>query len=445
MSALERVHHRWSLVVTVVLTAAIGILLVVLGTAGDAAGRGQPIGNGEGDVTLTSIGSFASPVNVAFNPRAPLNVYVVEQDGLVRVIEDGGPPATFLDVRDQTSESGEQGLLGFAFHPDEDLVYAYYTDSGNGDIVVSEFGATDAANADESSRRQVIRVRHRFAGNHNGGQLLFGPDDLLYVGTGDGGSGGDPREKAQDRGSLLGKLLRINPLDPPGARDYRTPVGNPFKGRKGKDEILARGLRNPFRFSFDGARILIGDVGQDRFEEIDYETPRALRNANFGWDRYEGFKRYRDGDSAATPKRKQHDKPIHAYGRNAGGGLCSVIGGVVVRDPSLTNLYGRYLYADFYAGRLRSFIPKLSEAQDVKYLDQGSAGFPTSFATDPVTNEIYMTSLERPGLSAGSLAVQWAAWSPPRPPPRPTRPRRSRTAPPKPRKPSTSTAPPTAR
>ena len=371
------------------------------GAAGLATGRGAPIGDGEGAVTLDEIGAFDSPVNVAFAPGVPDNVYVVEQDGTVEVLVSGvEQPDPFLDIRGLTNESGEQGLLGLAFHPDyqlNGLVYAYYTDSANGDIVVSEFAADTDQAADGTTPRQVIRIRHRFASNHNGGQLLFGPDDRLYMGTGDGGSGGDPRENAQDKGSLLGKLLRINPLES-GDRPYTTPAGNPFKNRRGRDEILARGLRNPFRFSFDPVteRIAIGDVGQDRFEEVDYEAPDGLRNANFGWDRWEGFQRYRDGDSARTPRPKNHDKPIFTYGQSACGGGCSVIGGVVVRDPDLPNLYGRYLFADAYAGRLRSFIPKLGGAEDVKYLDQDPADFPTSFAADPVTNDVYMTTIDGP-------------------------------------------------
>ena len=364
-----------------------------------ASGPGIPVGDGTGgvDFGLVGDGTFDLPVNVAFAPGVPDNVYVVEQDGTVEVLVDNvEQPSPFLDIRGLTDESGEQGLLGIAFHPDyqqNGLVYAYYTDADNGDIVVSEFETTNGQDAVETSRRRVIRIRHRFASNHNGGQLLFGPDGHLYMGTGDGGAAGDPRENAQDRRSLLGKLLRIDPLDPPGRPAYTTPAANPFKGRRGRDEILARGLRNPFRFSFDGKRIAIGDVGQGRFEEVDYETPRSLRNANFGWDRWEGFERYRDGDSARTPKPKDHDKPIHVYGHNADGGSCAITGGVIVRDPALTNLFGRYLYADHCAGRLRSFVPRLGGAQGDRTLDDSVAS-PTSFTASPFTNRIYVTSLD---------------------------------------------------
>jgi glucose/arabinose dehydrogenase len=405
MNGFDRMQHRLSMVAGGVLTVAVGVLLIVLGSADDAAGRGapqQPVGTGKGAVALDNIGAFSSPVNVAFAPGQPDHTYVVEQNGTVQVLVNDVPAGTFLDIPDLTRESGEQGLLGLAFHPDfsdNGFVYAYYTDRDNGDIVVSEFETLSATDADEESRRQVIRVPHRFAGNHNGGQVLFGPDGYMYLATGDGGSGGDPRENAQDRRSLLGKLLRINPLDAPGPRAYTSPGGNPFHGRHGRDEIFARGLRNPFRFTFDRqtGRIAIGDVGQSRFEEINYKTRKGLRNANFGWDRWEGFERSREGDVARTPKRKRHDRPIFAYGRSACGAGCSVIGGVVVRDPSLTNLYGRYLFADAFRGKLRSLVPRFHRVRNARYLNQPSVGFISSFAQHPVTSEVYVTTLGSPG------------------------------------------------
>ena len=399
MTEFVRTHRGWPVLPAL---ALVGVVLVI--GAGDAAGGGPAIGNGTGGVEfgLVGDGSFDSPVNVAFAPGEPDNVYVVEQGGTVEVLASNvEQPDPFLDIDNLTDADGERGLLAIAFHPgyaSNGLVYAYYTDRGTGDIVVAEFEAPDPLDADEASRRKVIRIRHRFAANHNGGQLLFGPNDHLYLATGDGGAAGDPREKAQNKRSLLGKLLRIKPLDPPGRRSYSIPDGNPFKGRKGKDAILARGLRNPFRFSFDGTRILIADVGQDRFEEVDYETKKSVRNANFGWDRFEGRRRfdYPGDNEARTPRRRrQHDRPIHVYSHAADGFSCSITGGVVVRDPALTNLYGRYLYADFCAGRLRSFVPKLRRAQGVRALTDTFAQ-PTSFTSSPFTNRIYVTSLDGP-------------------------------------------------
>jgi glucose/arabinose dehydrogenase len=402
MNGFDRMQHRLSMVVSGVLAIAVGALLIVLGSADDAAGRGAPVppvGDGEGGVNLVNVGNgeFEAPVNVAFAPQRSDNIYVVEQRGTVQVLVDNvEQPVPFLDIRNRTNASGEQGLLGLAFHPNFDangLVYAYYTHAGTNDIVVSEFETASATDADESSHRQVIRIRHRFASNHNGGQLLFGPDGFLYMATGDGGDAGDPRENAQNKRSLLGKLLRINPLDPPGARDYRSPQGNPYKGKKGRDEIFARGLRNPFRFSFDTdtKRIAIGDVGQSRFEEVHYEGPKTLRNANFGWDRWEGLKRYQDSadNESQRPKAKHHDKPIHVYGHDQGR---AITGGLVVRDPELTSLYGRYLYADFFEPKLRSLIPALGGAQDDKPLGL-EFGQATSFTASPFSDEVFVTSL----------------------------------------------------
>lgn len=402
-----RCHLRQSPVPAVVAATAALLIFSAGGSSADpAVKRGAPsppVGDGRGSVVLNEIGggNFDSAVNVAFAPGEPDNVYVVEQGGLVKVIAAGDEqPQPFLNLTGLTNSVGERGLLGIAFHPgyrQSRLVYAYYTHAATGDIVVSEFAAPDPLNAREASRRRVIRIRHRMASNHNGGQLLFGPDGHLYMATGDGGGAGDPRENAQDKRSLLGKLLRINPLAK-GDRPYTTPRGNPYKGRRGRNEIYARGLRNPFRFSFDEEtrRIAIGDVGQNRFEEIDYEGPRTLRGANFGWDRWEGFERfdYPGDNEALTPKRRRHDRPIFAYGRSHCGGGCSVIGGVVVRDESLGNLYGRYLFADAFAGRLRSLIPKLRGAEDARYLNQVPIGFPTSFTAHPRTAEVYVSTFD---------------------------------------------------
>ena len=357
--------------------------------------QGPPlVGNGQGAVDLQQVGgTFDTPVNSAFAPGETDKVYVVEQGGTARVVVGGtaqGQP--FLDIRDRTNNSGEQGFLGMAFHPDfatNGLVYAYYTDEDNGDIVVDEFDTLSATDADESTRREVIRIRHRFASNHNGGQVIFGPDGYMYLATGDGGRGDDPRENAQDKESLLGKLIRIDPLES-GDDPYTVPGDNPFVGKKGDDEIYATGLRNPFRFNFEpeSGNIMIGDVGQNRFEEVDIESEDSLRKANFGWDRFEGFKRSNAGDTADGPKKSNHDKPVLVYGRDKG---ASVIGGVVVRDEDLTNLYGRYLFTDFFADRLRSFVPQLTKVDNYVELDTPIDSI-SSFSEDPATREVYVTS-----------------------------------------------------
>ena len=272
---------------------------------GAASRRGDPpIGDGEGTVNPVQVGgSFDAPVNSAFAPGEESNVYVVEQDGTADVVSGGSTqPDPFLDITDLTDNSGEQGFLSMAFHPDfatNGLVYAYYTDEDTGDIVVSEFETNSPLDADEASGREVIRIKHRFASNHNGGHITFGPDGFLYISTGDGGDANDPKENGQDKDSLLGKLLRIDPLES-GGDPYTVPESNPFVGKGGADEVYAFGLRNPFRMNFDPETewLAIGDVGQDKFEEVDMESADTLRGANFGWDRYEGFKKVKTGGTA---------------------------------------------------------------------------------------------------------------------------------------------------
>jgi glucose/arabinose dehydrogenase len=243
----------------------------------------------------------------------------------------------------------------------------------------------------------VIEIPHRENSNHNGGQLQF-LGDLLYLATGDGGSGGDPPNNAQSRNSLLGKLLRIDPR-PSGGRPYSIPADNPFAGPGGgRGEIYSYGLRNPFRFSFDTVtaqrpRIAIADVGQDRFEELDYTTVGAASGANFGWDAFEGFSRYRD-DNGGTPDPGGTVKPIFAYPLSRGGGSCSIIGGYVVGDRRLPSLRGRYVYADLCEGELRSLLPRLGGTRGDRKLGL-SVSTPSSFGED-TQGRIYVTSLDGP-------------------------------------------------
>ena len=242
-----------------------------------------------------------------------------------------GKKRTFLDIRGEVLPGGEQGLLSVAFAPDyqqSGLLYVYYV-SNAGDLAIEEYRRASATSADRSSARRVLTINHPGQSNHNGGQLQFGPDGFLYIGSGDGGGGGDPDDSAQDTSSLLGKILRIDPR-PGGGDPYSSPGSNPFVGDPGRDEIYALGLRNPFRFSFDlvspkGPHIVIGDVGQDRFEEIDYETVAGARGANFGWNDFEGNAAF---GGANPPAPSRHDRPIKVY--SLGGGACALIGGYVV-------------------------------------------------------------------------------------------------------------------
>jgi glucose/arabinose dehydrogenase len=310
----------------------------------------QPAATG---VRLRSIGRFSAPTYVAAPPGDTHRLFVVQRGGSVVVLRDGRRSGTFLRVA--TTTDGERGLLSIAFPPDyaqSGLVYVYST-APNGDIRIDEFhAAPDADRVDADSRRRLLSIRHPES-NHNGGQLQFGPDGLLYAGIGDGGSEGDPHRYGQNLGVLYGKLLRIDPRSS-GGRPYTVPDSNPFVGRSGvRPEIYAYGLRNPWRFSFDRSTgaITIGDVGQDAIEEIDHEPRDGAAGVNFGWSAFEGRSRYNGGSAPdAVPPVIQH---THAAG------WCSIVGGYVMRDASVPALLGRYVYGDLcqprlYAARLRS-------------------------------------------------------------------------------------------
>jgi glucose/arabinose dehydrogenase len=352
-----------------------------------------------GGVALKPIGSFDGPTYVTGAPGFPKLLFVVEQPGTVRVLRDGhelGHP--FLDINSLVSDDGgERGLLSIAFPPDyaqSRRFYVYYTDN-SGNIRVEEFQRRSATRAAASSRRTVIEIPHPVNANHNGGQLQF-LGDLLYFGTGDGGSGGDPPNNAQNRESLLGKLLRIDPR-PSGGRPYSVPADNPFVGKAGRDEIYSYGLRNPFRFSFDSSkgqpRIAIADVGQNRFEELDYATVGGARGANFGWDALEGFTPYSE-ENSGTPAPGGTTKPIMAYSHSRDGGSCSIIGGYVVGEGGPPSLRGRYVYSDFCSGQLRSLVPLPHRARDDRRLGLEVAS-PTSFGEDS-GGRIYVCSQEGP-------------------------------------------------
>jgi glucose/arabinose dehydrogenase len=367
------------------------------GTAPPAAPPREGTASAGAGVGLKQIGRFEAPVYITAAPGFPQLLFVVEQPGTVRVLRRGRPfPRPFLDISGMVSYEGERGLLSIAFPPDyrtSRRFYVYFTDS-QGDIRVDEFKRKNATRAARGSRRVVIEIPHRANSNHNGGQLQF-LGDHLYMGTGDGGSGGDPPNNAQNRDSLLGKLLRIDPR-PSGGRPYSIPADNPFAGPgRGRPEIYSYGLRNPFRFSFDTVsakrpRLAIADVGQDRFEELDYISVAGAGGANFGWDAFEGFSRYR-GANSGTPDPGGTVKPIFTYGRERG---CTIIGGYVVGDPRQPGLRGRYVYSDLCEGELRSLVPRLGRARGDRSLGLRVSS-PSSFGEDAL-GRIYVSSLEGP-------------------------------------------------
>jgi glucose/arabinose dehydrogenase len=382
-----------------VLAAMLTLALPACGSASDEEGAsgGETAARAGSGVGLKKIGTFESPVEVTGAPGFPKLLFVVEQGGRIQILENGRKRARpFLDIGGLIDSGGERGLLSLAFAPDyprSKRFYVYYTDR-SGAIRVDEFRRRSATRAAFGSRRPVIRIPHPVNANHNGGDLHF-LGNLLFFGTGDGGSGGDPPNNAQNKDVLLGKLLRIDPRAG-GGRPYSVPADNPFVGRPGRDEIYSYGLRNPFRFSFDlthGApRIAIGDVGQNQFEEVDYTTVAKARGANFGWDAFEGFHTYED-ESSGTPDPGDTIKPILAYPHSRGGS-CSIIGGYVVRDPRLKSLRGRYVYADLCEGQLRSLVPHLKKASGDRKLGL-QVDSPTSFGEDQ-QHRLYVTSLEGP-------------------------------------------------
>jgi glucose/arabinose dehydrogenase len=342
---------------------------------------------------LARIGSFEAPLFLTSPPGDKRRQFVVEQAGRVMIVRDGRKLGTpFLDIRSLVTSGGEQGLLSVAFPPDyasSGRFYVYYTDRA-GDQRIVEYRRRDAEHADAGSARLVLRMGDSEV-NHNGGLLLFGPDGLLYVGTGDGGGGGDrhgARGNAQDLGSLLGKILRIDPREA-GGRPYSVPAANPFAGRAGaRGEIYAYGLRNPWRFSFDRRThdLAIGDVGQDAWEEIDFVARGRGRGADFGWRPFEGRARYTEGERAPGAV-----APVIVRSHQAGN--CSITGGVVVRDPRL-GLRGRYVFGDFCGGVIESARLSPGRARDVRRTGMRVENL-SSFGED-AQGRVYAVSLSGP-------------------------------------------------
>jgi glucose/arabinose dehydrogenase len=319
---------------------------------GTTGGSGDSASPATGDlakarVRLQQVGTLESPVGMAVR-KGDSGIYFIEQTGRVRAFRGGTmDPDPVLDVSRQIKAGGEQGLLGIAFSPDGRFLYLDYTDT-NGDTHIAEF-AMRGDRPDPNSQRNVLTVEQPYA-NHNGGQLAFGPDRMLYIALGDGGSAGDPHRNGQSLGTLLGKILRIDPR-PSGGRPYGIPRDNPFVDRAGaRPEIWDFGLRNPWRFSFDPATkdLWIADVGQGTWEEVDQE-PAGQGGRNYGWNRLEGRHPFEGTAPAGAVG------PVLEY--NHDGGACTVIGGSVYRGSAIPNLRGAYLYGDYCLGWLKAVLP----------------------------------------------------------------------------------------
>jgi glucose/arabinose dehydrogenase len=370
-------------------------LVAVAPMFGSAAARAAtaPIAK----VALEPAGSVERPTAFA-NRAGDSTVYVAEQAGRVVAVSGGSIRDTVLDLRKRVSDDSEQGLLGITFSPDGTVLFVNFTNRA-GDTRVEEYRFTNGA-AVVASRTVVLKVNQPEA-NHNGGQLAFGTDGDLYIGLGDGGGANDEGDghtgggNGQSVKTLLGKILRINPIPTPGGKPYTSPPDNPFVESTGRDEIWAYGLRNPWRFSFDRATgdLWVGDVGQDEFEEIDYVSATSReakggRGANFGWNIFEGNHLFRDGDL------DDHVAPIVELSHKDG--FCAVIGGYVYRGTEIPELVGAYLYSDYCNGELRWVRQEKGVVVDRGKLDVSVDGV-TAFGED-TDGELYVLS-ESKGLS----------------------------------------------
>ena len=314
-----------------------------------ACGAGEPVVGMPKLVPTRLAGAFAQPLDLQSVPGDRTRLYVVEQGGRIRVIRDGQPEASpFLDISDRISTGGERGLLGLAFHPQfasNGRLFVNYTDT-HGDTRIAEFHASSPDTADAASERRLIFARQPYA-NHNGGGLAFGGDGKLYIGLGDGGSAGDPQGNGQQIATLLGKMLRI---DVDAAAPY-VPPDNPFVAIAGaRHEIWAYGLRNPFRFAFDRTTddLYIGDVGQNKLEEVDYARAPRAGGENYGWNIMEASQCYKPPTGC---KQSGLTLPIYDYNHFDG---CSITGGVVYRGCRMPALAGTFFFGDYCKGFVRS-------------------------------------------------------------------------------------------
>ena len=351
--------------------------------------NGSPIDTpaGEADLRLEVVASgLSNPLHLTAPADDP-RLFVVEQPGRIRIVHNGQLAATpFLDITAKVQSGGERGLLSMAFDPDygaNGLFYVDYTDRSGNTVVERYRVSADANRADPASAAVILTINQPYA-NHNGGHLLFGPDGMFHIGTGDGGSGGDPQRNGQNRATPLGKLLRI---DVGRGDPYAIPPDNPFVGRAGaRGEIWAYGLRNPWRITFDRTEgtLYIADVGQNAVEEINVVSA-AAKGVNYGWNVMEGDRCF----NASTCDRSGLTLPMVTY--THAGAACSVTGGIVYRGQQIPEIRGHYFYGDYCAGFVRSFRYENGRASDEQEWDLGSIGSVLSFGED-AAGEMYLLS-----------------------------------------------------
>ncbi len=296
---------------------------------------------------LTKV-TFSQPVFITPSPDTSQRLFVVEQEGLIHILNAGVKTGVFLDISHKLSTGGERGLLGLAFHPQfssNGRFFVNYTREVDRATVIAEYHVSPNPNKARPKERVLLVIPQPY-GNHNGGMIAFGPDGFLYIGLGDGGSGGDPENRAQNPHALLGKFLRIDINKPTNHLPYDIPADNPFVGEKGRPEIFALGLRNPWRFSFDreSGELWAGDVGQNDWEEINV----IKKGKNYGWRLLEGSHCYNPSKDC-RPNFQVQD-PVTEYEHIKG--RCSVTGGYVYRGSRIPKLKGAYVFGDFCSGEI---------------------------------------------------------------------------------------------
>ena len=337
--------------------------------------------------------SFGRMVHLTYPDDGTSRLFLVLQPGRVMVFDNDekvGSTQTFLDIRDKVNDrSNEEGLLGLAFDPEyreNGYFYVYYSTSPPRRSVVSRYSVSkeDADRADPTSEHVIVEVLQPYS-NHNGGQLVFGPDGYLYIGLGDGGSGGDPHGNAQNTFTLLGSILRIDVSSAASGGTYLIPASNPLVGEGAgvREEIWAYGLRNPWRFTFDRETddLWAADVGQNRFEEIDVIRP----GLNYGWNIMEGLHCFREADCDQSGL----EPPVIEYGRSDG---CSVTGGYVYRGSRLPSLYGAYVYGDFCSGKIWAL--RYDGARATEHLEIVDSSLTISSFGEDRSGELYILSFD---------------------------------------------------
>lgn len=344
---------------------------------------------GDVAITLTEVTTLQAPTKLVARPGSDL-LYVAEQGGRIVALTptDEGPAetTTALDLTDVTRSGGEQGLLGLAFAPDGTTLYVHHSGTG-GETRVASF-AMDGDDIDAASRTDLLEVDQPFA-NHNGGDIVVDDDGLLWIGLGDGGSGGDPDDRAQDPDDLLGKILRIDPTRTTGDQPYAIPEDNPFAdGAGGRPEVAVTGVRNPWRLRFDAETgdLWVADVGQSAIEEIDRLPADAILGANLGWSRFEGSAVY---DESREIRGTPAVGPV--FEMDHGDEWCSVTGGPVYRGDALADLQGAYLFGDFCKPGLSALRLDGDQVAETAVLDE-DLGQVVSIDTD-ADGEVYVLSL----------------------------------------------------